>query len=137
MKNKHLWILKRTAALLTALLLLLPALPAAFAASMDWSELQITLSWADENGENHTVYAVPAGETETGEGCFWAFVPQDAPLYSLIFSAFHPSHAYEYFPVPGSVLEGVTDAGETMDGVSYIPVSASDPETGMTEVFCL
>ena len=46
-------------------------------------------------------------------------LPADAPLDGLTFTAFHPAHEYQYSPEPGSVLAGVTDAGEYIDGVSY------------------
>ena len=52
MNTKHSWILKKAAALIMALLLVLSALPAASAASPDWDQLQITISWTDENGEH-------------------------------------------------------------------------------------
>ena len=137
MTIKHQWILKRATALLAALLLALSALPLASAASADWAALQINLSWYDSMGVMQSAAAFPAAETETGEGCFWVQIPADAPLDGLTFSVIHPAHEYQYSPEPGSILAGVTDAGEYMDGVSCIPVSATDPETGMTEVFYL
>ena len=137
MTIKHQWILKRATALLAALLLALSALPLASAASEDWASLQISLSWYDSLGVMQSATAFPAGETEAGEGCFWVLLPADAPLDGLTFSAFHPIHEYQYSPEPGATLAGVTDAGEYMDGVSYIPVSVTDPATGMTEVFFL
>ena len=72
MNNKQQGILKKAAVLMTALLMLLAAVPASFAASADWTELVITLSWIDANGEEQSTTAVPQGENETGEGCFWA-----------------------------------------------------------------
>ncbi len=137
MTIKHQWILKRATALLAALLLALSALPMASAASDDWAALQISLSWYDSMGVLQSAAAFPATETEAGEGCFWVLLPADAPLDGLAFSAIHPAHEYQYSPEPGTILTGVTDAGEYMDGVSYIPVSATDPETGMTEAFYL
>ena len=137
MTIKHQWILKRATALLAALLLALSALPLALAASADWAALQINLSWYDSMGVMQSAAAFPAAETEAGEGCFWVQIPADAPLDGLTFSVIHPAHEYQYSPEPGSILAGVTDAGEYMDGVSCIPVSATDPETGMTEVFYL
>ena len=137
MTIKHQWILKRATALLAALLLALSALPLASAASADWAALQINLSWYDSMGVMQSAAAFPAAETEAGEGCFWVQIPADAPLDGLTFSVIHPAHEYQYSPEPGSILAGVTDAGEYMDGVSCIPVSATDPETGMTEVFYL
>ncbi len=137
MTNKYQWILKRATALLAALLMALSALPLAAAASADWTELQISVSWYDSTGALQSAAAFPAGETETGEGCFWMLLPADAPLDGLTFTAFHPAHEYQYSPEPGSVLAGVTDAGEYMDGVSFVPVSVTDPGTGMTESFYL
>ena len=137
MTNKYQWILKRATALLAALLMALSALPLAAAASADWTELQISVSWYDSTGALQSAAAFPAGETETGEGCFWVLLPADAPLDGLTFTAFHPAHEYQYSPEPGSVLAGVTDAGEYMDGVSFVPISATDPGNGMTEVFYL
>ena len=137
MTNKYQWILKRATALLAALLMALSVLPLAAAASADWTELQISVSWYDSTGALQSAAAFPAGETETGEGCFWVLLPADAPLDGLTFTAFHPAHEYQYSPEPGSVLAGVTDAGEYMDGVSFVPISATDPGNGMTEVFYL
>ena len=59
MKTRHSWILKRAAALLIALALSLSVLPAAVAASPDWTQLMITVNWTDELGEPHSVDAVP------------------------------------------------------------------------------
>ena len=135
MKNKQRGILKKAGALMTALLMLLAAVPASFAASADWTELEIILSWFDANGEEQRAAAVPTAVTETGEGCFWAMVAPDAPLDGLIFTASHPMHEYEFSPASGTVLEGVADAGEVMDGVTCLPVTATENE--MTEVFWL
>ncbi len=137
MTSKYQWILKRATALLAALLMALSVLPLAAAASADWTELQISVSWYDSTGALQSAAAFPAGETETGEGCFWVLLPADAPLDGLTFTVFHPAHEYQYSPEPGSVLAGVTDAGEYMDGVSFVPISATDPGNGMTEVFYL
>ena len=135
MKNKQRGILKKAGALMTALLMLLAAVPASFAASADWTELEIILSWFDANGEEQRAAAVPTAVTETGEGCFWAMVAPDAPLDGLIFTASHSMHEYEFSPASGTVLEGVADAGEVMDGVTCLPVTATENE--MTEVFWL
>ena len=98
MNNKQRGILKKAAALMTALLMLLAAVPASFAASGDWTELVITLSWINANGEEQSTTAVPEGENEAGEGCFWALVAPDAPLYALVFNAVHPMHEYVFSP---------------------------------------
>ena len=50
MTNKYQWILKRATALLAALLMALSVLPLAAAASADWTELQISVSWYDSTG---------------------------------------------------------------------------------------
>ena len=60
MNMKHSWILKKAAMLILALLLVISVMPAASAASPDWDQLQITLSWTDENGEAQYAYAAPA-----------------------------------------------------------------------------
>ena len=57
MKNEHVGILKRTAALIMALLMILAVVPAATAAE-DWSQLVITLSWPDAAG-TMSAQAVP------------------------------------------------------------------------------
>ena len=139
MGMKHHWILKRTTALIAALLMLLSVLPQAVAASIDWSELQIALNWTDENGEPASAAAIPVTETENGEGCFWVKIPQEALYIPLTISIYHPQHTYEFSPADGSMLEGVMDAGEYLDtaAFSYIPVSAYDPENNTTEVFLL
>ena len=123
MEKRASWILKRAAALLMALAMLFSGLPAAVAASADWRDLQITISWVDENGESHSVNAAAITETASGEGCFWVMLPGNAPLYALSLTAAHPTHSYDVYPGQGSVLEGVTDAGTTLDGVNYIPVA--------------
>ena len=98
MNNKQRGILKKTAALVTALLMILSAAPAAFAASADWTELVITLSWTDANGDGQSVTAAPQKEGESGEGRFWAMVPAEALMNGLTFTAEHPSHEYEFMP---------------------------------------
>ena len=113
MKNRHSWILKRTAALLIALTLLISVLPAAVAASSDWSDLQITVSWTDGAGEVHSVSANPVWEAE---GSFWIALPPDAPLEGLTITAYHPNHDYQY---DGSLPGSVTDAGEYLDGLRH------------------
>ena len=135
MNNKQQGILKKAAALILALLLMLAAVSASIAASEDWTELVITLSWTDANGETQSVTAVPQAETETGEGCFWAMVPAETLPNGLIFTAMHPMHEYEFFPASGTQLEGIMDAGEVMDGLTCLPISAIENET--TEVFYL
>ena len=47
MKSTYQWILKRATALAIALILAFSAVPAAMAASADWSQLTITVSWVD------------------------------------------------------------------------------------------
>ncbi len=131
MKNRHSWILKRTAALLIALTLLISVLPAAVAASSDWSDLQITVSWTDGAGEVHSVSANPVWEAE---GSFWIALPPDAPLEGLTITAYHPNHDYQY---DGSLPGSVTDAGEYLDGSSYTSFFVTDPDTGATEAFNL
>ena len=137
MKMKHQWILRKAAALLTALLLVVSVMPAACAASPDWDQLQIILSWTDESGTAQSAYAVPVTQTEAGEGVFWAMLPPEALMSGVTFEASHPLHAYEISPAAGTVLEGLSDAGQAIDGISYYPVSAYDPETGMAETFLL
>ena len=137
MNMKHQWILRKATALITALLLIISVLPAASAASPDWEQLQITLSWTDENGDIQSVSAFPVAQTEMEEGIFWAMIPEGAPLGGLLFSAVHPLHEYEIFPAAGSVLDGLTDAGLYIDGISYYPISVYDPETMMSETFLL
>ena len=130
MKRTYQWILKRAAALLMILALSVFIMSAALAASGDWEELQITISWVDENGETQTADAFSVTVSETGEGCFWVKLPADAPLDELIFSASHPEHELTFTPGEGNILNGVTDAGTVLDGSSYVPVTAIDPETG-------
>ena len=111
MKNAYQWILKRTTALLIAVIMMLSAVPAAVAASPDWDQLVITLSWVDAFEQPQSATAVPATVNTAEEGCFWVLLPSDAPLGALTFSAYHPMHEeYEYTPVPGTVLEEVVDA---------------------------
>ena len=123
MKNRHSRILKRAAALLIALTLFLSALPSAMAASEDWTQLLITVNWIDAvTGEPMSANAVPITETETGEGCFWIALPQGTPLEGLYISAVHPLHEeYVYSLTPEFPLEGVMDAGEYLDGITYLP----------------
>ena len=84
MTNKYQWILKRATALLAALLMALSVLPLAAAASADWTELQISVSWYDSTGALQSAAAFPAGETETGEGCFWVLLPDSRLQYSIL-----------------------------------------------------
>jgi len=102
MNNKQRGILKKAAALMLALLMVLAAVPAALAASPDWAELVITLSWTGADGEVQSVTAVPQIGTETGEGCFWAMVPPETLPNGLTFTAMHPMHEYEFFPASGT-----------------------------------
>ncbi|MBP5728860.1 MAG: hypothetical protein J6Y48_17460, partial [Clostridia bacterium] len=135
MKNRQSWILKRAAAMLIALMLLFSAVPAAVAASPDWSQLVITISWYDAGtGETRSLNAEPVWDAE---GNFWIMLPQDAPFDGLTISVIHPAHNYMISPAEGETLYGVSIAGDTMDGMSYIPISATDPDTGVTETFCL
>ena len=59
MKNKYQRILKKGLAMMIALLMALSVLPAAMAASEDWDQLLVSVSWTDENGETQTAYAYP------------------------------------------------------------------------------
>ena len=131
MKNRHSLILRRAAALLITLTLLVSVLPAAMAASNDWSDLQITVSWYDDAGEMHSVTANPVWEAE---GSFWIALPPDAPLDGLTITAYHPNHNYQY---DGSLPGSVTDAGQYLDGSSYTTFFVTDPDTGATEEFNL
>ena len=113
-------------------------LPAAVAASPDWNQLVITVSWTDGMGEAHSVDAVPVTESATGEGCFWIALPPEAPMEALYISAFHPMHeGYQYSLTPESPVIGIADAGLYMDSFSYIPLIVTDPETYLTETFDL
>ncbi|MBR3334805.1 MAG: hypothetical protein IKG23_10980, partial [Clostridia bacterium] len=135
MKNRHSWILKKAAALLIALTLALSALPAAMAAAPDWSSLQITVSWTNA-ATGETVYA-NATPVYDAEGNFWMMLPPDAPLDGLTIFVSHPNEAYQISPAPGQALGYVTVVGDTMDGMSYVPISVTNPETGSTETYCL
>ncbi len=137
MKRKYQRILKRTAAFILILALAISVFPAAMAAGSNRSNLKFTVSWTDSDGNIQTADAVYITDSETGEGCFWVMLPPDAPLDSLTFSAVDPSQELDFSAEEGTVLNGVTDAGEVLDGISYTPVTGTDPATGMTEVFCL
>ena len=137
MKKWQSRILKKAAALLIALAMLLSVLPAAVAASPDWSQMVITVSWMDAlTGEIMSVHAFPVTETETGEGCFWIALPPGTPLEGLYISAVHPLHEdYIYSLSSDYPLEGIMDAGEYLDGITYLPLSViTNPETGEAEV---
>ena len=74
MKRTYQWILKRAAALLMILALSVFIMSAALAASGDWEELQITISWVDENGETQTADAFSVTVSETAIGLLlWNF----------------------------------------------------------------
>ena len=133
---------KKAAAFLTAILMLTGVFSTSFAVSDDWEALTITLSWADPANPDQvlSVIAIPAGMTPEGEGRFWAYLPQEAPLDQLTFTAEHPDHAYEFIPASGTLLEAVTDAGEVMDGISFLPVIAmesSEMDGPVSELFYL
>ena len=102
MKKTYQWILKTAITLMIVLTLVLSA--AAMAAGADWSELMITLSWTDGNGDIQSADASPVTASEAGEGCFWVMLPSDAPLDGLTFSAYHPRHEYEFVPASGDIL---------------------------------
>ena len=103
MKNRHSWILKRAAALLTALVMLLSVLPAALAVTPDWSQMVIMVSWYDSMGELRSATATPVWEAE---GNFWIMVPADAPLDGLIISVIYPNHDdYVIYPSNGDASQ--------------------------------
>ena len=120
MKNRHSsWILKKAAALLIALTLLMSALPAALAVTPDWSELQITVSWINAaTGETAYANATPVYDAE---GNFWIMLPPEAPLDGLTIFVTHPNEAYQIWPAAGEALGYVTVVGDTMDGINYLP----------------
>ena len=119
MKNRHSWILKKAAALLIALTLLMSALPAALAVAPDWSELQITVSWINAaTGETAYANATPVYDAE---GNFWIMLPPEAPLDGLTIFVTHPNEAYQIWPAAGEALGYVTVVGDTMDGINYLP----------------
>ncbi|MBQ6514651.1 MAG: hypothetical protein IJI09_08000, partial [Clostridia bacterium] len=135
MKNRHSWILKKAAALLIALTLLMSALPAALAVTPDWSELQITVSWINAaTGETAYANATPVYDAE---GNFWIMLPPEAPLDGLTIFVTHPNEAYQIWPAAGEALGYVTVVGDTMDGINYLPITVTNPETGSTETYCL
>ena len=70
---------------------------------------QILLSW-EADGEETRVFAAPV---EGADNCFWARVPETA-LNSLVLWIDNPAQNYEYDPANGSMLESVTDAGDSM-----------------------
>ena len=137
MNRMYQWILKKAAALLLVLAMSVSGVSAVMAAGSGWEDLQITISWEDENGNTHTADASAVTVSDSGEGCFWVMLPPDAPLDALAFSASHPDHEITYIPNEGNILEGVTDAGNVLDGFSFVPVTIYDPESGTQETFCL
>ena len=92
MKNRHSWILKKAAALLIALTLLMSALPAAIAVTPDWGDLKITVSWVDA-ATGETVYA-DAAPVYDAEGNFWIMISPEAPLDGLTIFVTHPNETY-------------------------------------------
>ena len=120
--------LKKLAALTLALLMALAVLPAA-AAPEDWDQTSITLTWMDEEGQQYFASAMPVANTEY---TFWVLVPNDPALLAggLTLNISNPLHEYLYDPAAGSNLQGVIDAGEIVDGMSFVPIMVLDPETG-------
>ena len=120
--------LLRMIAVLAAALMVLAGASSAMAASGDWAGTQISLEWADASGNQMVSFAAP---TETLEGAFWAYVPGDA-MNQLTLRILHPGHAYLYTPGDGALLEGIQDAGTTLDG-PFLSIMQQDPETGVQE----
>ena len=113
MKNRHSWILKKAAALLIALTLMMSALPAAMAVAPDWSDLKITVSWIDA-ATGEAVYA-DAAPVYDAEGNFWIMISPEAPLDGLTIFVTHPNGTYQISPAAGEALGYVTVVGDTMD----------------------
>ena len=67
--------LKRALAALTAVWMLLAAVPAAMALPEDWEGMQIYAEFQDEAGNDLIWYAVPV---EGMEGIFWMYVQEEA-----------------------------------------------------------
>ncbi|MCR5566439.1 MAG: hypothetical protein K6F61_06275, partial [Clostridiales bacterium] len=135
MKNRHSWILKKTAALMIALAMLFSVLPAAMAVTPDWDQMVITVSWYDNSGELRSATAVPVREAE---GNFWAMIPPDAPLDRLTISIIYPNHdGYVIYPSNGETLFNVADAGDALDGMNNVSVTVTDPNTGDTDLYFL
>ena len=119
-------ILQRVLAALTALWMLTACLPAlAGAVPEDWQALQLAVEWHDAEGEAYLGMAVPAEGTPDA---WWVQVPAEQ-LGSLTLRIFHPGHAYVYTPADGALLEGVQDAGTTLEG-PYLLVTGINPEDG-------
>ena len=135
MKNRHSWILKKTAALMIALAMLFSVLPAAMAVTPDWDQMVITVSWYDNSGELRSATAAPVREAE---GNFWAMIPPDAPLDRLTISIIYPNHdGYVIYPSNGETLFNVADAGDALDGMNNVSVTVTDPNTGDTDLYFL
>ena len=66
--------LKKWTALLTAVLMILAALPVSMASAPDWAELTIRVHWADAEGNDANTQASPL---YTVEGIFCAMIPSD------------------------------------------------------------
>ena len=96
MKNRHSWILKKAAALLIALTLMMSALPAAMAVAPDWSDMKITVSWIDA-ATGEAVYA-DAAPVYDAEGNFWIMISPEAPLDGLTIFVTHPNGTYQISP---------------------------------------
>ena len=121
---------RKLAAVLISCLMLFSAFSAAMALTEDWEGLQIGLLWTDENGDTQEVLASPV---EEAEGCFWVQVPAYA-LDRLSLMISHPDHDYVFFPVSGTPLHDVQDAGMTIDGPG-LAVQATEED--ITEQFTL
>ena len=119
MKNGLTGWMKKTAAFLTALVMLCGVLPLAGASQEDWNQLEISLSWTDGEGN---MYVYPALPVEEVEYSFWLLADPEAPLDGMTLKVSHPMHPEETFmPGDGEVI-AVQDAGESMDGTTALPI---------------
>ena len=138
-KQRQRWI--RWISLLSAVALAMTMAPAALATMpmpaattpmtevpFDWDQLQIELSWIDAEGMPQSMIAAPVYDAA---GSFWIMVPPEA-MNTLTVTISDPNHAYLFWPENGTRLldafPEMTDAGENLDFLSFVPITAREGE---------
>ena len=103
-------------------------------AQEDWNMLQISVQWIDSEGNMQNVQAVPV-EME-GQQVFWASIPSGIPESVSVYY-YHPAHeAYSFYPENGAMLP-VQDAGDQMNELSAIQISAMDTDGSVADMYTL
>ncbi len=143
--------LKKLTALITAILLILAAIPVSLALPDNWGDLvTVTLDWQDDEGnwQEEPVAAVPLNEEP---GSFFAYLEPGTPVYAIrldVSYAAHEDWIFEtktdpYTDVYNSIETlldlSAMDAGDTLDSnVSpYIEIRAYAPDMSEGETFRL